>query len=411
MNDRRAVVTGIGLMTALGTSREAVWDGLVGGRCGIGDVTLFDVEGYRSRKAAQIPSFERDRAFSAKVWARLSRSDQISVIAAREAIADAGLFESGISPARIGVVLGSGTGDMMRNEEWFTDMRRSGMRAAPAVKIAGHFPNTPSDLVASTYGFEGLKSSVLSACSSGTVAIGYAADAIGWNTVDAAIAGASDVLCRLTFSGFNALRLVDREPCRPFCRTREGMNLGEAAAILILEEAEHARRRGATIYAEVLGYGAYCEAYHPTAPEPEGTAVAALLGAALESARIAPDAVDHVNAHGTATLQNDQAEARGMRQAFGERASRIPVTSIKSMVGHCLSAAGAIEAATLALTIARGVIPPTINHREPDPECSVHLVSNVAREARVSCGISTSLAFGGNNAALVMREYGKLRAA
>ena len=402
MSRRRVAVTGIGLMSALGTTREAVWDGLVNGQCGIADVTLFDTTGYRSPKAAEIPGYVRDSAFSAKAWQRLSRSDQIAVIAAREALVDAGQLDAIMPRDRMGVVLGSGTADLMRNEEWFADMRRRGVRATPS-KIFGHFPNTPSDVVANCFGFEGLKSSVLSACSSGTVAIGYAADAVATGQLDVALAGASDVLCRLTLSGFNALRLVDKEPCRPFCRSRQGMNLGEAAAMLVLEDLEQARRRGATIYAEVAGYGVRCEAYHPTAPEPDGTAVAALIADALRAARIPADAVDHVNAHGTATPQNDQAEARGMRLAFGERVARVPVTSIKSMIGHCLAAAGAIEAATLALSIARGIVPPTVHFREIDPECDVDVVANEARRMPIACGVSTSLAFGGNDAALVMR--------
>ena len=334
----------------------------------------------------------------------MSRSDQTAIIASREALADSGVLDSGLDRGRAGVLLGSGTADLMRNEEWFADAQRHGIRRAAPSKIFNHFPSTPSDVVASHFGFEGLKASVLAACSSSTVAIGYAADAIAWGQLDVALAGASDVLCRLTFSGFNALRLVDTEPCRPFCRTRKGMNIGEAAAVLLLEELSSAKRRGAKIYAEILGYGVRCEAYHPTAPEPEGKAVAALIEDALRAARISADAVDHVNAHGTATPQNDQAEARGMRLAFGDRARRIPVTSIKSMVGHCLAAAGAIEAAALALSIARGVVPPTVNFREPDPECDVDVVANEARQLPISCGVSTSLAFGGNDAALVMRR-------
>ena len=404
MSGRRVAVTGIGMMSALGITREAVWDGLVGGQCGIADVTLFDAAGYRSQKAAEIPAYRRDPAFSERPWRRLSRSDQIAVIASREALVDSGLLDANMPRDRMGVILGSGTADLMRNEEWFADMRRRGVRRAPPSKIFDHFPNTPCDVVASCFGFEGLKSSVLSACSSGTVAVGYAADAIAWGQLDVALAGASDVLCRLTFSGFNALRLVDKEPCRPFCRSRQGMTLGEAAAILVLEDLAQARRRGANIYAEVAGYGVRCEAYHPTAPEPEGKAVAALIADALRAARISADAVDHVNAHGTATPQNDRAEARGMRLAFGERVTRVPVTSIKSMVGHCLAAAGAIEAATLALSIARGIVPPTVNFREPDPECDVDVVANEARRVPISCGVSTSLAFGGNDAALVMRR-------
>ena len=404
MTKRRVAVTGIGLMSALGITREAVWNGIVGGQCGIGNVTLFDAAAYRSQKAAEIPKYFPDRAFSKKEWQRLSRSDQTAIIASREALADSGVLGTDVASDRIGVLLGSGTADLMRNEEWFADMRQRGIRHAAPSKIFNHFPSTPSDVVASSFGFEGLKASVLSACSSGTVAIGYAADAIGWGQIDVALAGASDVLCRLTFSGFNALRLVDTEPCRPFCRTRKGMNLGEAAAILVLEELSHAKRRGANIYAEILGYGVRCEAYHPTAPEPEGRAVAALIQDALRAARIPADEVDHVNAHGTATLQNDQSESRGMRLVFGERMRRIPVTSIKSMVGHCLGAAGAIEAAALALSIARRVVPPTVNYREKDPDCDVEIVANEARDVAISCGVSTSLAFGGNDAAIVMRR-------
>ena len=406
MNDRRVVVTGIGLICALGADRETVWNNLVSGRCGIGDVSIFDGAGYRSQKAAEIGDVPRDAAFDDRVWERLSRSDRIAVAAAREALEDSGVLDGRIPPRRIGVVLGSGTADMLRNEEWFADTRQRGVRRAPPSKIYNHFPNTPSDVVASRFGLEGLKSSVLSACSSGTVAIGYAADAIASGQLDAAVAGASDVLCRLTFSGFNALRLVDKEPCRPFCRSRQGMNLGEAAAVVVVEELAQARRRGAHVYAEVAGYGVRCEAYHPTAPEPEGKAVAALIEDALRFARVNPADIDHVNAHGTATPQNDQAEARGIRMVFGDRASRLPVTSIKSMVGHCLSAAGAIEAAVLALSVARGVIPPTINFREADPDCTFDLVANDARRATVSCGVSTSLAFGGNDAALVLRRLG-----
>ena len=410
MTDRRVVVTGIGLMSALGTTREAVWHGLVSGRCGIASVTQFDTTGYRSQLAAEIPAYTRDAAYSEKAWRRLSRSDQVAIIASREALDDAGLLEGDVDRERIGVLLGSGTANLMRNEEWFAEMRRVGVRRASPAKIFNHFPSTPSDTVAATFGLEGLKASVLSACSSGTVAVGYGADAIRWGQIDAALAGASDVLCRLTFSGFNALRLVDTEPCRPFCRTRKGMNLGESAAILVLEDLSHARRRAARIYAEIAGYGVRCEAYHPTAPEPEGHAVADLVHDALRAARMPPDAVDHVNAHGTATPQNDRAEARGMRLVFGERVRRIPVTSIKSMVGHCLAAAGAIEAAAVAMSIAHGVVPPTVNYREDDPECDVDVVANEARDVAVTCGVSTSLAFGGNNGALVIRRFDGKRA-
>jgi 3-oxoacyl-[acyl-carrier-protein] synthase II len=402
MDERRVAVTGIGLLSALGTSREAVWKGFVEGRCAIGDVTLFDPTGYRSRKAAQIPAYETP--FTPLERRRLSRSDQIAVIAADEALADAGLLDGRIARERVGIVFGSGTSDLIRNEEYFFDLRRRGIRRARPSKVFNHFLSTSADAVASRHGFRGLKSCMVSACSSSTVAIGYAADAIRFGQLDAALSGGSDVLCRLTFSGFNALRLVDTQPCRPFDAGRNGMNIGEAAAVLVLEELEGARRRGAHIYAELAGYGVTCEAFHPTSPEPDGVAIAATLRAALDAARLDASAIDHVNSHGTGTPHNDRAEARGLRLVFGDRGRRMPVNSIKSMVGHCLGAAGAIEAAALAMTIDRAVIPPTVNHQQTDPDCDLDVVPNEARETRVVCGISTSLAFGGNNSAIVMKR-------
>ncbi len=221
--------------------------------------------------------------------------------------------------------------------------------------------------------------------------------------IDAAVCGGADALARLTFSGFNALKLMDPDPCRPFDASRAGMNIGEGAAVLVLEDMDRARRRGALIYAELAGYGLTCEAYHATAPEPDGRAIASTMASALEAARVNPEEIDHVNCHGTATPQNDKAEAKGLQVVFGDRARALPVTSVKSMIGHCLGTAGAIEAAITALTVARGIIPPTINHRATDPECPVDVVANEAREVRVRCALSTSLAFGGNDAALVLR--------
>ena len=402
---RRVAVTGIGLMSALGATRVAVWDAMVAGQCGIRDITQFDGTGYRSRQAAEIGVEPRLPGFTDHDWRRLSKSDRTALVAAAEALEDSGARHA-TTPDRMGVIFGSGTADLLRNERWFAAYERGGWPAASPRGIYNHFPGTPSDVVATHFGCEGLKASVLSACSSSTVAIGYAADAIRHGEADVMLAGASDMLCQITFSGFNALRLVDEEPCRPFCRTRKGMNIGEAAAVLVLEDLTSARRRGARIYAEVLGYGARCEAYHPTSPEPDGHAVAALIEDACRAAGIATDDIDHINAHGTATLQNDRAEARGFQRVFGDRAGAIPVTSIKSMVGHCLAAAGAIEAAALALTISTGIIPPTINFRESDPDCPLDIVANDAREISVDCAVSTSLAFGGNDAAIVMRKIG-----
>ena len=399
---RRVAVTGIGLLSGLGLTREATWEAMLRGDCAIRDVTLFDTMGYRARGAAQVPEWDRAllTPYQRRRW---SRSDQLAVLATREALDDSGLLDAGVPPPRIGVVLGAGTGDLLRNEAYYFVFLQRGIDRARPTWIHNHFSSTPADVVGSHFGFEGLRSCMVSACSSSSIAIGHAADAIADGRLEAAVCGGADVLSRLTFSGFNGLRVMDPEPCRPFDVSRAGMNIGEGAAILVLEVWEHARRRGAHVYAELAGYGLTCEAFHPTAPEPAGRAIAATIRAALAAARVDASDVDHVNAHGTATPQNDRAEARGVRDVFGDRAARIPVTSVKSMIGHCLGAAGALEAATLALTISRGVVPPTIHHERTDPECAVDVVANEPREVPVRCAVSTSLAFGGNDAVLVMR--------
>ncbi len=399
---RRIAITGIGLVTALGATREDSWRRLVAGACGIRPVTVFETEGYRSRVAAEVDMRPIVAQLTPLERRRWSRSDQFGMIAAREAVADAGVLGAH-DPTRIGVVLGAGTSDLLRNEQYFRTAMTRGIEYAKPSQAWNHFASTPVDLIASSFGLEGFRSCVVAACASSTIAIGRAADAIRVGTLDAALAGGTDALARLTFSGFNALKLMDPEPCRPFDRSRAGMNIGEGAAILVLEDLSRAQSRGAHIYAELAGYSFGCEAFHPTAPEPDGRPVCAVVREALRDARLDPDTVDHLNAHGTATTQNDRAEARGFRTVFGDRLAQLPVNALKSMIGHCLGAAGGLEAAVLALTVERGIIPPTIHHGETDPDCPVDIVANDARQHRVRCGVSTSLGFGGNDAAVVMR--------
>ena len=395
------VITGIGMVTSLGATREESWTRMLAGECGIRPAGLFDTQGYRSRLAAEVETAELNRTLTPLERRRLSRSDHIGVAAATEAIADAGLLDGPLDRSRVGVVLGAGTADLFRNETFYGKWMQSGIARARRSDVWNHFSSTPADAIAYRFGFEGPRSCLVAACSSSTIAIGQAADAIRRGRADAVLAGGTDALSRLTFSGFNALRLMDPDPCRPFDRGRAGMSIGEGGAILVLESRDRARRRGAHVYGELAGYGFGCEAFHPTAPEPEGRPVAAVIAAAIRHGRVNADDIEHVNAHGTATPQNDAAESRGIRRVFGERTGRIPVTSVKSMIGHCLGAAGAIEAAVLALSIARGVIPPTINHESAD--CDVMVVANQPREQRLRAGLSTSLGFGGNDAALVIR--------
>jgi 3-oxoacyl-[acyl-carrier-protein] synthase II len=399
---RRVAITGIGIVSALGATREATWDGVVRGDCGIRPVTAIDTEGYRSRIAGEVDTSALKAALTPLERRRWSRGDQFGVVAASEALRDAGLDGGGVDPRHVGVFLGAGTADLIRNERYQLTTTCKGIEHARPSDAWNHFANTAVDSIASKFGLEGPRSCVVAACASSTIAIGQAVDAVRMGRVDAALAGGTDALARLTYSGFNALRLMDPEPCRPFDRGRAGMNIGEGAGILVLEDLERARARGAFIYGELAGYSFACEAYHPTAPEPEGTPVQSVIVGALEDARCNKDEVDHVNAHGTATSQNDRAEARAVLRVFGERTRSVPVTALKSMIGHCLGAAGALEAAVLALTVSRGIIPPTIHHVETDPDCPVDIVANAARDQRVRCGVSTSLGFGGNDAALVI---------
>jgi 3-oxoacyl-[acyl-carrier-protein] synthase II len=399
---RRVAITGIGLVTGLGATREDTWQGLTAGRCGVRRVTTLDTEGYRSRVASEVCLDRVASSFTPLERRRWSRGDQIGVAAATEALADSGVLDHTCDRHRVGVLLGAGTADLIRNETYQQTATFRGIEHARPSDAWNHFPSTPVDIIASRFGLGGLRSCVVAACSSSTIAIGQAADAIRMGRLDAALAGGTDALARLTFSGFNALKLMDPEPCRPFSRDRAGMNIGEGAAVLVLEDLDRAVRRGAAIYGELAGSSFACEAFHPTAPEPEGKPVAAVVQEALRDASIDASAVEHLNAHGTATSQNDRAETRGYRALFGDRVNEIPITSVKSMIGHCLGAAGGIETAILALTIARGVIPPTIHLNEVDPECPGDIVANDAREKRIRCGVSVSLGFGGNDSAIVV---------
>jgi 3-oxoacyl-[acyl-carrier-protein] synthase II len=403
MVERRVAVTGVGLACSLGADRESAWQAMCEGRCGIAEVTLFEAKDYRSRMVAEVP-YDPAAHFSVRERRRYGRSDQLAILAAAEALADSQLLESGIARWSVGVMFGVGANDQLRNEVYYADAFVRGGRWPRPSGIINFLNAGSADAVAHRFGLTGVRACMNSACSSSTMTIGYGADLIRAGQLEAAVCGGSDALCRTALSGFNALRVVDTEPCRPFDVSRNGMNLGEGGGVLVLEDMARARARGAHIYAELAGYAAYGEAFHATGPEPEGVAVAALLSAALASAGVAAEDVDHINAHGTGTGPNDRTEARGIRRVFGDRGGKIPVTSIKSMVGHCLGAAGSVEAAALALTIDRGVIPPTIHHTKTDPECEVDVVANQARVRPVRCGISTSLAFGGNDAAVVMRR-------
>jgi 3-oxoacyl-[acyl-carrier-protein] synthase II len=397
--NRRVVITGIGAVTSIGANIPDFWAALLEGRCGIREFDLFDAATYRTRTAAQIPSIP-DAFLTPAQKRRMSRADRMGLAAAREAVAASGLDFAREDPTRLGVILGGGTSGLIDSEAFY-ERHLQGRKARPTL-VLNHLPDAITDRVAQYFGLEGIKSTITTACSSSANAMGYAHDVITADLADVVLTGGSDVLARLTYAGFNSLRSVDPDPCRPFDRERKGLSIGEAAGILVFEESERARRRGAPILAEFLGYGVTSDAYHMTAPDPSGAAGARTIRAALEASRVDTSHVDYVNAHGTATPQNDAAETAAIKVALGERARRLPVSSIKSMIGHCLCASGGIEAVATVLTVRHGKIPPTIHYENPDPACDLDYVPNEARDLPVRVALSNSFAFGGNSSVVVL---------
>jgi len=395
MSERRVFVTGLGAVTSLGKDLTTTWEGLVAGRSGIGPITLFDSSAFRTHLAAEIK--ELPGGIEPSLMRRLSRTDVAGLGAAAEALADSGLDLSREDLSRIGVVLGAGVSGLLDSENYLHALLAKGPRGARPTRVLNHPPDQTTDRIAERWGFLGPRSSITTACSSSATSLGYAADLIRHGYCDVVVTGGADTFARLTHGGFNALRSVDPDPCRPFDRRRKGLTIGEAAGLLVFEEEEHAKRRGANLRARFLGYGVTSDAHHMTQPEPTGEAGARTMAACLKAAGLNPEDVDYVNAHGTATPQNDSAETAAIKRALGARAHEIPVSSIKSMLGHCLCSAGAIEAVAAVRTIETGVVPPTISWGERDPECDLDIVPNTAREAHVRVALSNSFAFGGNS--------------
>ena len=404
MEGRRVVVTGLGAVSSLGGDVASTWEGLTEGRCGIGPITLFDASRFRTQIAAEIRSLP-DAGIPPRQLRRFSRTDRIGLAAAAEALADAGIDPSREDPTRIGVVLGGGISGLLGSEEYFLDVLAKGWRRARASKALNHPPDQTTDRIAERWGLLGPRATVTTACSSSATSLGWAADLVRLGLADVVVTGGADSLARMTHGGFNALRAVDPEPCRPFDRRRKGLTIGEAAGILVFEEEGRARRRGAKIRARFLGYGVTSDAHHMTQPEPTGEAGGRTIRACLLAAGLDPSDIDYVNAHATATQQNDPAETAALKVALGARAREIPVSAVKSMLGHCLCSAGAIEAVATVLTIERGIVPPTIHYEEPDPDCDLDVVPNVAREMRVRTALSSSFAFGGNSTVVAFGEF------
>lgn len=402
---RRVLITGMGVVCALGNSTDAFWEGISRGRCGIGPVTLFDVSGYRTRLGAQVKDLDPRRNLPQKSIRRMSRCDQMGMVAAFEALKDSDLRWGKVDLERFGIIIGGGAGGISSAECFYEDYYRKGPSFAHPLHVFPTPPNMVTDWICLEYGLKGPRSTVVTACSSSATSIGFAADLIRYDRADLMLAGGCDAMCQLTFSGFNSLRALDEGPCRPFDANRKGISLGEGAALLVLEEAEHALARGAKIYGEFAGYGISCDAYHMTAPDSKGEGAVMAMTSSLADAGLSPEEVGYINAHGTGTQYNDLVETLAIKTVFGERAYHLPVSSTKSMVGHCLGAAGGIEAAATLLALHYQMIPPTIHYQNRDEQCDLDYVPNEARKGEIQVALSNSFAFGGNNTAVVVKRF------
>ncbi|MBI1817490.1 MAG: beta-ketoacyl-[acyl-carrier-protein] synthase family protein [Deltaproteobacteria bacterium] len=400
---KRIAITGMGSINALGAGVAAFVDGLRAGRCGIGALSLFDSAGFRSSRAAEVKELPAPAFAPRAIKRRASRTTMLALIAAHEAWRMAGI-EAAVA-AQAGVVLGTTTGGMATGEEAF---RRTLCSAKPSPRLSEWLEtpvSAPVDTLAHAFECGGPRLTVSTACSSSANALGIAADWIRGGRADTVLCGGTDSLCRMTYSGFNVLQALDREPCRPFDKDRAGLTLGEGAAVFVFEAWESAWQRGARILGEFVSYGVSADAHHLTQPRPDGEGAMMAMRRALAEGDVAAEAIDYVNAHGTGTPLNDVVETRAIKAVLGGRAYRVPVSSTKSMIGHCLGAAGAIEALACLLALQFRFIPPTVNLTHPDPECDLDYVPSRSRAAELRTVLSNSYGFGGNNTSLILRGY------
>jgi len=408
---KRVVITGIGVISPIGNSKDAFWKSLLEGKSGVDKLTCFDASEFSSQIAAEVRDFDPSLFIAPKQIRRMDRFVQFAVSAAKMAAQDSGIDISKEDPYRVGTVLGSGIGGLHTIENQVNVYRDKGPSRLSPFLIPMLIVNMAPGQVSIDLGLKGPNSCVATACASGNHAIGDAFRIIQRGQADAMVTGGTEgCITPVGFGGFCAAKALStrnddpQHASRPFDRDRDGFVMGEGAGLIILEELEHAKKRGANIYAEIIGYGMTSDAYHMTAPHPDGEGATKAMQYALEDAAINPEDVDYVNAHGTSTKLNDKIETMAIKKVFGDHAYKLAISSTKSMTGHLLGAAGGVEAIASCLTIKEGLIAPTVNYENKDPDCDLDYVPNKTREAKVNIAISNSLGFGGHNATIVLQR-------
>ena len=411
MTKRRVVVTGIGAVSPLGNTIEDTWAAIKAGKSGVGPLTRVDAEKFSAKVAAEVKDFDIEQYVERKEARKMDRFTQYALAAALMAHKDSGLEVNESNAQRVGVWIGSGIGGMETYEQQFLTFQERGARRVSPFFIPMLIPDMASGQVSIYIGAKGPNSCSVTACASGTNSIGDAFKVIERGDADVMITGGAEApIVNMAIAGFtaNTALTTNVDPAtasRPFDKNRDGFVIGEGSGIVILEELEHAKARGAKIYAEVIGYGATGDAHHITAPAPEGEGAARAMQMALDTAGVTPSKVDYINAHGTSTPYNDLFETQAVKTVFGEHAYKLAMSSTKSMTGHLLGAAGGVEAIFTVLALQEGILPPTINLHEPDPACDLDYVPNEARQANINYALSNSLGFGGHNASLLFKKY------
>ncbi|MER2039184.1 MAG: beta-ketoacyl-ACP synthase II [Solibacillus sp.] len=411
MEKRRVVVTGIGAVTPVGNSAEQSWENIIAGKSGIGPLTRVDTSKFTVSVAAEVKDFNIEEYIERKEARKMDRFTHYALAASMMAAKDANLTITEEMAPRVGVWIGSGIGGMETHEQQFLTFQERGVRRVSPFFVPMMIPDMASGQVSIYLGAKGVNSCSVTACASGTNSIGDAFKVIERGDADVMITGGTEApIVTMAVAGFSASTALSMNPdiqtaSRPFDKNRDGFVIGEGAGILILEELEHAKKRGAKIYGEVVGYGATGDAHHITAPAPNGEGAARAMQMALDDAKVAPDQVGYINAHGTSTPYNDLFETQAVKTVFGNHAYKLAMSSTKSMTGHLLGAAGGIEAIFTVLALKEGILPPTMNLHDPDPECDLDYIPNEARNASVNYALSNSLGFGGHNACLLFKKY------
>ncbi|MCM3573161.1 beta-ketoacyl-ACP synthase II [Mesobacillus subterraneus] len=411
MEKRRVVVTGIGAVTPLGNDAGTTWNNILEGVSGIGPVTRLNADDFPAKVAAEVKEFNVENFIDRKDARKMDRFTHYAVAASLMAVKDSELEITDENAPRVGVWIGSGIGGMETFEQQHETFMNRGYRRVSPFFVPMMIPDMATGQVSITLGARGFNSCTVTACATGTNSIGDAFKVIQRGDADVMVTGGAEApITKMSFAGFcaNTALSTNQDPqkaSRPFDKNRDGFVMGEGAGIVVLEDLEHALARGAKIYAEIVGYGATGDAYHITAPAPEGEGGARAMKMALDDAGLAPEEVGYINAHGTSTEYNDKYETMAIKSVFGEHAYKLSVSSTKSMTGHLLGAAGGIEAIFTILALKEGVLPPTINLETPDPECDLDYVPNTARKQQVNAAISNSLGFGGHNATIAFRKY------